>query len=280
MSHDVTCDTLLRALEIPRRQQHPIGRFMTRHFFSPLLILCATTLPWGALRAAELVVAIATDRPPYAYKADKLITGIEIDLVTAIMGAAGHQLKVVELPKIRMLKELQEKTIDIATTVTPNKDEGIFFSEPYLEFQNMAISKASNGIQLKEIAELKQFSFVIWQTGWKSLGPQFEADYRPDAKGIFPKNYFQAPHQLSQNKMFWANRVQIIIIDKTIFEHHKKILSAEYDTAIPLLYHDIFGGKTSYAVAFNQANLRDQFNAGLKKIRLNGDYQRIINAYL
>ena len=253
---------------------------MTRHFFSPLLILCATTLPWGALPAAELVVAIATDRPPYAYKVDKLIIGIEVDLVTAIMGAAGYQLKVIELPKVRMLKELQDKSIDIATTVTPNKSEGTFFSEPYLEFQNMAISKASNGIQLKEIAELKQFSFVIWQTGWKCLGPQFEAEYRPDANGVFPKNYFQAPNQLSQNKMFWLGRVPIIIVDKTIFEHHKKILRNDYDTTVPLRYHDIFGGKTSYSVAFSQANLRDQFNAGLKKIRLNGEYQPIINAYL
>ena len=80
--------------------------------------------------------------------------------------------------------------------------------------------------------------------------------------------------------MFWLGRVPIIIIDKTIFEHHKKILHKYYDTTVPLRYHDIFGGKTSYAVAFSQANLRDQFNAGLKKIRLNGDYQRIINAYL
>ena len=134
--------------------------------------------------------------------------------------------------------------------------------------------------QVKEIAELKQFSFVIWQTGWKSLGPQFEAEYRPDANGVFPKNYFQAPNQLSQNKMFWLGRVPIIIVDKTIFEHHKKILRNDYDTAVPLRYHDIFGGKTSYSVAFSQANLRDQFNAGLKKIRLNGEYQRIINAYL
>ena len=99
------------------------------------------------------------------------------------------------------------------------------------------------------------------------------------SNGIFPKNYNQAFNQLSQNKMFWADRVQLIIIDKTIFEHHKNILSKEFDTSAPITYHDLIKSKTSYAVAFNHAVLRDQFNEGLKKIRANGSYQKIIDAY-
>ncbi|MBY0574819.1 MAG: transporter substrate-binding domain-containing protein [Undibacterium sp.] len=245
-----------------------------------VLLVFSLYTHFSTVFAAELVVAIATDRPPYSFRENGIDVGIEVDLVRTIMSANGHSVRFINLPKVRMLKALNDKVIDIATTVTPSNEVNLFFSDTYLEFQNMVISKASRGIQIKDIGQLKLYSFVIWQTGWKSLGTQFEADNTPDVHGLFPKNYIEAPNQLSQSKMFWADRVQLIIVDKTIFEYHKKILGAQFDTSIPLTYHDLIKTKTSYSVAFSQAQLRDQFNEGLKKIRANGDYQKIVNAYL
>jgi polar amino acid transport system substrate-binding protein len=229
--------------------------------------------------AAEITVAFAGDRTPYFFRQNGQDVGIEIDLIKLIMSNAGHTVKVVNIPKIRLLKSVKEKEVDGAATVQDNNDEKLFFSDRYLDFQNMIISKTRHDIKLKAMGELKNYSFIIWQDGWRNLGPEFEADYRPDANGVFPKNYNQAFNQLSQNKMFWADRVQLIIIDKTIFEHNKSILSKEFDTSAPLTYHDLIKSKTSYSVAFNQVSLRDQFNEGLRKIRANGSYQKIIDNY-
>jgi polar amino acid transport system substrate-binding protein len=244
---------------------------------SALVLLGA--VPVQSSYAAEIIVAFAGDRPPFSFRQNGQDVGIEIDLVKLIMSNAGHTVKVVTIPKIRLIKSVREKEVDAGATVQEISDDKLFFSDRYLDFQNTVISKAKHDIKLKSMSELKNYSFIIWQDGWRNLGPDFEAEYRPDANGIFPKNYNQAFNQLSQNKMFWADRVQLIIIDKTIFEHHKSILSKEFDTSVPLTYHDLIKSKTSYTVVFNQAALRDQFNEGLKKIRANGSYQKIIDSY-
>jgi polar amino acid transport system substrate-binding protein len=236
-------------------------------------------LPAQTSLAAEIVIAFAGDRTPYFFRRNGQDAGIEIDLIKLIMANAGHTVKAVNVPKIRLLRSVKENEVDGAATVQDNNDENIFFSDRYLDFQNIIVSKAKHNITLKSMSDLKHYSFIIWQDGWRNLGPEFEAEYRPDANGISPKNYNQAFNQLSQNKMFWADRVQLIIIDKAIFEHNKNALNKEFDTSVPLTYHDLIKTKTSYSVAFNQATLRDQFNEGLKKIRANGSYQKIIDTY-
>lgn len=252
-------------------------RTIHRLLLSSLALLGAA--PMQLSHAAEIIVAFASDRPPYSFRQSGQDVGIEIDLIKLIMSSAGHTVKVVTIPKIRLLKSVREKEVDAGATVQENSDDKLFFSDRYLDFQNVVISKAKHDIKLKAMSELKHYSFIIWQDGWRNLGPEFEAEYRPDANGIFPKNYNQAFNQLSQNKMFWADRVQLIIIDKTIFEHHKSILYKEFDTSGPLTYHDLIKSKTSYSVVFNHPVLRDQFNEGLKKIRANGSYQKIIDSY-
>jgi polar amino acid transport system substrate-binding protein len=243
-----------------------------------LVQFLATWLTPNAM-ASELKIAFAGDRPPFCFRKDNVDQGIEIDLLTRIMGDAGHNIKIVIIPKIRLIKAVKDKEVDAAATVQNSNDNPLYFSDVYLEFQNLVISKTNSDIELTHIDELKQYSFVIWQDGWRNLGSEFEDQYRPDSAGNFPKNYYQAYNQLSQNKMFWANRVQLIIVDRTIFEHHKKLLANEFNTNIPITYHDLFKLKTPYSVVFNDPTLRKQFNAGLRKLRANGDYQKIIDRY-
>ncbi|WP_395006791.1 substrate-binding periplasmic protein, partial [Undibacterium sp.] len=181
-----------------------------------LLSYCLLLLPLTS-SAAEIKIAFATDRPPYCFRKDNIDQGIEIDLLRRIMSLHGHTIKIITIPKIRLIKAVKDKEVDASATVQDNEDRSLHFSDPYLEFQNVVISKSSQAIELSAMQDLAKYSFIIWQDGWRNLGAEFAASYRPDANGKFPKNYNQAFNQLSQNKMFWANRVQLIIIDKTIF---------------------------------------------------------------
>jgi polar amino acid transport system substrate-binding protein len=249
-----------------------------RKYLGSVLGFCCSIIGLP-VAAAELKIAFASDRPPYCFRKDNVDQGIEIDLLRQVMAQIGHTIKVITIPKIRLIKAVKEKEVDAAATVQDNRDAQLYFSDAYLEFQNVVISKSSRAIQLNSMQDLKQFSFIIWQDGWKNLGSEFETTYRPDAHGRFPKNYNQAFNQLSQNKMFWADRVQLIIVDKTIFEHHKRLLATEFETAVPLTYHDLIKTKTAYSVVFHDVDLREKFNEALKKIRANGTHQKIIDSY-
>lgn len=227
--------------------------------------------------AGELRAACATNRPPYCFLENGEFKGIEVRLLKAAMSQSNHELKFQDIPKNRLTTALKQNEVDIVATVQNNAEANIFYSAPYLEFQNVVVSKARNQLHLSSLQDLKKYSFIIWQGGWKNLGSDFEELFRPDQQGKFPKNYFEAFNQLNQNKMFWADRVQLIIIDRRIFEYHRQLLSKEFDTTEALSYHDIIKSKTAYMVGFRQDEWRKQFEEGMKKLRATGEAQAIID---
>lgn len=232
----------------------------------------------GVSDASELRAACSTNRPPYCFIENGEFKGIEVRLLKAAMHQMGHELKFQDIPKNRLLTALKQNEVDLVATVQNNAEADIFFSNPYLEFQNVVVSKARNQINLLSLHDLQKHSFVIWQGGWRNLGTDFETAFRPDSKGKFPKNYFEAFNQLNQNKMFWAERVELIIIDRRIFEYHRQLLSKEFDTTEAISFHDIIKSKTLYMVGFRRDEWRKQFDDAMKRLRASGEAQAIIDS--
>ncbi|MFZ6747936.1 substrate-binding periplasmic protein [Undibacterium sp. Ren11W] len=232
---------------------------------------------WSA--ASEIKVAFVTNREPYCFKINDVDSGIEVDLIRAALAPFGHSIKPLIVPKARLALILKAGEVDISATLQGKDGDGLYFSDPYIQFQNYAISKKKAGIELSTLSDVDKYSFIIWQGGWKNLGPAFEASYKPDSNGRFRANYNESHSQLNQSKMFWFDRAQLIIVDKKIFEHFRKQLRNDYKTDEEVVFHDVMKVETSYPAAFRNKELRDQFNAGLKKIRADGSYQAIIDAY-
>lgn len=78
--------------------------------------------------------------------------------------------------------------------------------------------------------------------------------------------------------MFWLDRIDIIIIDKLIFNWCRTQLP-ELDTRSEVTVHSLFSGSSDYPVLFSSSRLRDQFDVGLKRLRHSGQYENIINKY-
>lgn len=243
------------------------------------LALASLLLSSHLSAASELKVAFTTNRAPYCFKINELDVGIEVDLTRAALRPFGHTIKPVIVPKARLARILKAGEVDISATVQGTDGDGLFFSDPYVQFHNYAISKKKAGIELSTLRDVDKYSFIIWQGGWKNLGPAFEASYAPDSNGKFRANYNESHSQLNQSKMFWVERAELIIVDKKIFEHFRKQLSKEYKTDEEVVFHDIFKSETNYSAAFRNKELRDQFNQGLKIIRADGSYQAIIDAF-
>jgi len=225
--------------------------------------------------AADLRVGLSTDRPPYSYQLAGVNHGIEVDLLQAILAEMKQPATLVVLPNARLISALQQGEIDVAASVQGQDGAGVYYSAPYVEYHNYAISLKSAHDKLDSLADLNQFNFVIWQGGWSALGPQFAAIYQPDANGHFRSNYTQTSSQRNQNMMFWAKRVAVIICDKEIFEWYRKDLAHTFETGEEVEYHDLFDSQTVFSVAFRSAALRDQFNLALARIRSNGTYKNI-----
>ncbi|MBI3284420.1 MAG: transporter substrate-binding domain-containing protein [Burkholderiales bacterium] len=248
--------------------------------FRKLAVLALLFVLGGLVQARELRAIFNTDKPPFSFRDERGVnTGIEVDLMRTLLARMGHTLTVRTVPNNRLLVELITGQADIAVTVSGSDDEQLFFSDDFITFVNVAISKKSRNVSMRGIADLGNYTFVIWQRGWRDLGPEFESIYKPDASNRFRSNYYEVDSQEVQSRMFWLNRTDLIVVDKTIFQWYQRILANTLKIDEEVVYHDIFHSRTGFPVAFRDRKLRDRFNQELRKIRADGTYQKILDKY-
>jgi polar amino acid transport system substrate-binding protein len=230
--------------------------------------------------ASELTVVFNLDKPPYAFRDSAgNPTGIEVDVMRAVLARAGYAIQVRGISKNRLLTAVANREADIAATVQGTDDGQLYFSDDLIEFANVVISRKSSELRIDRIEDLDRVRFVIWNRGWADLGPAFESKYKPDSRGKFRPNYYQSPTQDLQARVFWLGRVEAIVIDRIIFAWYKRELSGTMDVQDELVYHNIFKSGTWFNAAFADRTIRDRFNVALRSVKGDGSYQRILDKY-
>jgi len=74
----------------------------------------------------------------------------------------------------------------------------------------------------------------------------------------------------------------VAVSDINIFKYFSAQVKGQVDTSQEVAFHKIFtpnNAKTNNAV-FVDAQIRDDFNAGLKQLKKSGRYQEIIKKYI
>lgn len=253
---------------------------MRSRFSCFLLLASVVGLPLTG-RADELRVSFNTDKPPFAFT-DQAgnITGIEVDVMKEALKRVGHTIKAKSVSKARLLASLAHNEADVAASVQGIDGGNLFYTDNFVQYQNYAISRKTSNLIIEKIDDLDKYHFVIWQRGWADLGSEFEKKYKPDGQDHFRNNYFQGSTQEAQTRIFFAKRVDAIVIDMTIFQWYRAVLGkAGIAVNDDLVFHDIFKTTTGFAAAFKSKLLRDQFNTALKYMRADGSYQKILSRY-
>ena len=240
------------------------------------LVLLLFSLP----AAAETVtVAFSEYRPPFLYVEDNQPKGIEWEVVNAAFAHTGIEVQPVYMANRRLLAAGTLNIVDGATQAKGQDDGSTFYSDPYVTFENYAITRKSAGLKIDSIKDLERYDFAIWQDGWNNLGSEFLATFGPDMNGKKKPKMHEFVDQKSQSRFFWQGRCEVIVIDKTIFRWARQALASELDTGAEVTYHDLFKSKTNYQVRFASKALRDKFNLGLHAIHASGEYDRIVATY-
>jgi len=245
--------------------------------FSACVFACVALLTGIAHHGAaarELRVAFGQEKAPYLWSDDDgHIHGIEYDILRSALGMAGDQLIAEALPNQRVIISLNNPKYDGVTGVVTGQAGEAFYSDEYLTYVNVAITRKSSNITLVKLPDILDHSVSIWQTGWDHLGL---GRFRPE--GPNPSRYTEFTSQYQQTKFFWAGRCEVTVIDRNVFVWYTKIISKSADTSDPVIFHDILPHLPVRA-AFRRQIDRDNFNAGLKSLRANGDYDRIFAKY-
>lgn len=232
--------------------------------------LAGTSLRTQATPLIEVQIGVSLPKPPYIMNPGQ--GGIEYDIAEKALGAGGYRMVAQQLPPARALALLRVGKLDGMLAV----DEGIggndYFSDAYMHFQNVATTLASRHIRLKSIDDLNAYSVAAFQNASLLLGPTFKAlaAHHPD--------YKEHPQQITQNRLLYTGRVDVVVGDRLIFRYLNRQVETSIDTSQRLVHHPIFPPSPRKAV-FRDAVMRDRFNKGLKAIRQNGKYAAIMRKY-
>ncbi|MBU1343106.1 MAG: transporter substrate-binding domain-containing protein [Proteobacteria bacterium] len=218
--------------------------------------------------AKDITLIAGLSLPPYIIQeSDK---GMEHDVIKEALATKGHTLKLKYVPFARVVADYDK--YDGAITI--NESSGIIgnYSDVVMVYRNFAISLKDNEIKINSVEDLKDKTIVAFQNATKYLGPRYAKIVEENPK------YSEQAKQVLQVKMLYSGRATAIISDINIFNFYKKMVK-DMDTSATIVLHKIFKG-TSYKVLFNDAAIRDDFNAGLSQLKTSGRYEQIIRSYI
>lgn len=240
------------------------------------LLRLALALGGFALAAAciadpvELQVGIGAGKPPYIMKPGE--GGLEYEIVERALAAAGYKMVPHYLPQARALGLMRARRLDALLAVTEGIGGGDFFSEPYIVYQNCATTLSSRNVRLTRIEDLAQYSVAAFQNASLVLGERFRA-----VAGAH-RNYTEHAQQITQNRLLYTGRVDVVIGDRLIFRYLNREVEKKIDTSQAVTFHEIFPPSPRQA-AFLDSQVRDRFNRGLQAIKKDGTYAAVVRKY-
>lgn len=242
----------------------------------PLLLLGIALMPLGMAQAQELKVIFSSYTPPYVFQTeDTTRPGILIEIVQQAMADNGYSVKPVFLPLGRGFQLLEEKKVDAISISTEALGLKAFYSDYSIEYHNFAIGLESRPLPINEIADLKGLKIIAFQKADTYLGDEFNAAVKGNP------DYIEMANQENQVHMLLKGRIDIAVMDRSIFQYYRNKLVSEgkVPETVRYRFYELFK-PSRYRAAFADEKVRDVFNAGLKRMRESGAYEATYRKYL
>lgn len=238
-------------------------------------IACAGALSGAAhaqeAKMQEVHVGMGLPKPPYIMESGT--AGFDYDIAKQALAAGGYKLVGQMLPQARALVMLRTGQLDGMLSVTEGIGGQDYFTDTYIVYQNVATTLTSRNLKLRQIEDLANYSVAAFQNASMVLGDRFSLVVSGHS------DYRELPSQITQNKLLFMGRVDVVVGDRLIFRYFSDKLEPQIDATQAVTYHRIFPESPRKAV-FRDARVRDAFNAGLKIIRANSSYDAIVKQYV
>ncbi|MDB2373327.1 transporter substrate-binding domain-containing protein [Psychrosphaera haliotis] len=217
----------------------------------------------------DVIVGLA--KPPYVISESD--TGFELEVITTVLNKMDTSPRFIYAPLGRSLKLLDqgmgEALLTINEYIVPNSK---IRSNPYITYQNVAISLRSSGINIDKIEDLEKNSVASFQFAHKYLGPIFATATKNNA------NYIEIPNQFQQVEMLLEKRIEVIVMDINIFNYIFTQLTMGNKAQPELSVHKVFP-ENPYSMAFKDETKVQTFNTKLKEFLQSPEYQSLKQKY-
>jgi polar amino acid transport system substrate-binding protein len=239
----------------------------TRRFYPTLavviLLLCSL-----AANAAELKLA-ADEWPPFT--SEKQGQRIAVDLVQTALHKASVKSKVQIVAWQDVLSGIKTNQYDaiVGAWKTPDREQYLLFSRPYLENRITLIGRQNNKIDFENIDQLKGKKIGI-------VSGYAYGDEITNNKGIKKV----AGETVAENiKKLLRDKVDFILADALVAQAIKEYLPAEITHKLKIYDKEVVTQSLYFAVRKNHPNaqeLVDKFNSAIDQMIADGTYNNIL----
>jgi polar amino acid transport system substrate-binding protein len=237
-----------------------------------LCLLALALLLASALFAEDISFGFRLVPPYVMVDKDGAYSGIEYDIIVAALAAKGYTVKPSNYPLARLVNTITTKGIQGAAPILPSHNTGAALSDSYISYNNVALALKKRGLAIKTVADLKGLPVMAFQTAKNVLGPDFAAAMEGNAK------YVEEGQQVLQIRSLFGGRTDVVIGESRILAWYIKAPETDVDATTPVQEFRIFP-PTNYCAAFIDPKVAAAFNEGLKAIKANGSYDKIIAKY-
>jgi polar amino acid transport system substrate-binding protein len=241
----------------------------------------------SALFSDDVKIAFGTQLPPYVIRESETFynkelppylipdggAGMEFEIVDKALAEAGHKLVPHFLRQENIKEEIKANPVDGLCPCDENLEiEKTFFSNSHISYQNAAILSEKSKFQIRSVSDLKGKKIFAFQNAKLYLGEDF--------KKVVENNpeYQEIPLRGKHMGIAMNTPDAVIIMDKNIFEYYLAQYIFSDIGGLNFTVSEIFP-ENDYKVAFFSEKLRDDFNAGLAKLKKNGQYGKILEKY-
>jgi len=223
----------------------------------------------------SIKLALGLGREPFTLNKSHL-KGIEFDLIKRIFDEKSIDIATVtKLPLPMLARALQnDQQVDAVVTVKELND-GFFYSDDFIQFNNVVVSLASSDFTFNTLGDLSDKRVLAFTGAFKYSGDHFQHVFSSSKQlGL----YQEIDNQVQQVNALTSGRVDAIVIDKTIL--HWLTYQLGYTTLDAFKLDDLLIYNTNeFQVAFRDRELRNTFNSGLAQLKKSGEFQHIIDDY-
>ena len=224
---------------------------------------------WAGVALADkpLQVLVGMNKPPYIQVDSS--DGYEIELLREVARVMQVPAEFTYVPNKRIFTLLQQGIGDIATLqIKAEGNPKIFYSCPYIRYQNVAVTLAANQISLNDVADLAPLSVLAFQNAVQVLPEAFQRI------ALTSPSYRETVDQRTQVEMLQKQRVQAVVMDMNIFFYYNS--KAEQSGQVQI--HPLFA-PTFYRAAFRSKELASAFNQALQQVQKSSAYTLLQERY-
>lgn len=255
-----------------RREDGRLNRLWTRCAAAVLSIVLAS---W-CVAAEKNVLRVGTvaDNPPLAFEQDGKLAGMEIDLARLLETQLGQVLHMQVLPAAELLPALQRGDIDLVMAglvVTEASQREVDFAYPYyFQAGQMAIIRTDDVLRFRNPASLLQGGF---RAGFVAGRPG-EHYVRTQMPGATPVSCASVDDCLQG---LLGNRLDVFIDAAST---SWLIATQPRYGALLSLFRPLTDEPLAWAVAKNNAQLRDRLDAALQSMQRTQMFEHILNRWI